>query len=131
ETGVCKNVIKCSCGRYAAIHGADDANYDNRNVIGCTTILWQDNKGNRQYDPGEVQLDTNGADFVSQTGTTQGILNPHEKAPLSDEFSLSVERQLFPNFAVRITGIYSRDTNLAEVTNPLIPYSAYSVPIVS
>jgi hypothetical protein len=130
-TGDGKTAIKGGWGRYAAIRGADDANYVNRNVIGSTTFFWHDNNGNRSYDPGEVLLDTNGADFVSQTGTTQGVLNRGEKAPMSDEFSISLERQLFPDFAVRVTGIYSRDTQLAEVINPLIPFGAYTIPVVN
>lgn len=126
-----KTAIKGGWGRYAAIRGSDDANYVNPNVIGSTTFFWHDNNGNRRYEPGEVLLDTNGRDFVSQTGTTQGVLNPNEKPPMSDEFSLSLERQLFPNLAVRVTGIYSRDWNLAEVINPLIPYAAYTIPVSS
>jgi hypothetical protein len=129
-TGDGKTVIKGGWGRFAAIRGADDANYVNRNVIGSTTFFWHDLNGNRNYDPGEVNLDTNGLDFVSQTGTTQAILNRDEKPPLSDEFSASLERQLFPDFALRVTGIYSRDTSLAEVINPLIPYAAYTIPVV-
>jgi hypothetical protein len=130
-TGDGKTAIKGGWGRYAAIRGADDANYVNRNVIGSSTFFWHDTNGDRLYQPGEVLLDTNGADFVSQTGTTQGVLNQAEKAPMSDEFSLSVERQLFPDFAVRVTGIYSRDFQLAQVINPLIPYSAYTIPVVN
>jgi hypothetical protein len=126
-----RTVVKGGWGRFAGIHGTDEANYVNRNVVGSTTFFWHDLDGNRNYESGEVNLDTNGPDFVSQTGTTQGVLNKNEKAPISDEFSASVERQLFPDFAVRITGIYSRDSNLAEVINPLIPYSAYSVPVVN
>jgi hypothetical protein len=126
-----KTVIKGGWGRFATVHGADDANYVNRNVVGSTTFFWHDLNGNRNYEPGEVDLNPNGPDFVSQTGTTRGILNPNEKAPLADEFSASIERQLFPGFAVRITGIYSRDFNIAEVINPLIPYSAYTIPVTN
>jgi hypothetical protein len=126
-----KTVIKGGWGRFAGIRGTDDNNYVNRNVVGSSTFFWRDLNGNRDYDPGEANLDTNGPDFVSQTGTTQGILNRNEKAPISDEFSASVERQLLPGLALRVTGIYSRDSNLAEVINPLIPYSAYTIPITS
>jgi hypothetical protein len=59
------------------------------------------------------------------------ILNPNEKPPLSDAFSLSVERQLFPDVAVRATGIYSRDTHNAVLINPLIPDEAYTIPITN
>lgn len=128
-TGDGKTVIKGGWGRFAAIRGADDANYVNRNVIASTTFRWRDLNGNRNFDLGETNLDPNGPDFVSQTGTTQGILNRSEKPPISDEFSLSVERQLVPNVAVRATGIYSKDTNNAFVINPLIPFEAYTVPV--
>jgi hypothetical protein len=126
-----KTAIKGGWGRYAALRGADDANYVNPNVIGSTTYRWHDLNGDKLYEPGEVNLNLNGPDFVSQTGTTQGVLNSNEKPPMSDEFSASVERQLFPNFAIRVTGIYSKDWNVAEVINPLIPYSAYTIPVSS
>jgi len=130
-TGDGKTVIKGGWGRFAAIRGADDANYVNRNVIASTTFRWRDLNGNRNFDLGETNLDPNGPDFVSQTGTTLGILNPDERPPISDEFSLSLERQLVPNVAVRVTGIYSQDTNNAFVINPLIPFEAYTVPITN
>jgi hypothetical protein len=126
-----KTAVKGGWGRYAALRGADDANYVNRNVIGSTTFTWHDVNTDKLYQPGEVNLSVNGPDFVSQTGTTQGVLNSNEKPPMSDEFSASIERQLFPNFAIRVTGIYSKDWNIAEVINPLIPYSAYTIPVSS
>jgi hypothetical protein len=100
-------------------------------VIGSTTFLWHDLNNDKVYQPGEVNLNVNGPDFVSQTGTNQGVLNSNEKPPMSDEFSASIERQLLPNFAVRVTGIYSHDWNVAGVINPLIPYSAYTIPVSS
>jgi hypothetical protein len=44
---------------------------------------------------------------------------------------VSIERELVPGFAMRLTAIYSRDHNLAEVINPLIPYSAYTIPVTN
>ena len=116
-----KTVIKGGWGRFVGVHGSDDANYVNQNVVGSSTFFWHDLNNNHNYEPGEANLNTNGPDFVSQTGTTQGILNRSEKPPISDEFSASVERQLIPGLALRVTGIYSRDFNVAEVINPLIP----------
>ena len=49
----------------------------------------------------------------------------------TNEFSLSVERQLGPTFAVRATGVYSRDFNTLRVLNTLRPYSVYSIPITN
>jgi hypothetical protein len=125
-----RTVVKGGWGRFAAIRGTDEANYVNRNIVGSTTFFWHDVNSNGIYEPGEANLATsNNPDFVSQTGTTQGIHNPDERAPISDEFSASIERQLFNDFAVRVTGLYSRDTSLAQVVNPLIPYSAYTIPV--
>ena len=134
-----KTVIKGGWGRFVGIHGADDAAYLNKNQVTSSTFLWH-NSGFTgascvaaetcpNYTPGEVNLNPNGPDFVSSTGTVQGILNPNEKPPLSDEFSASIERELTPGFAVRFTAIYSHDHNLAEVINPLIPLSAYTIPV--
>src|SRR5262249_52495420 len=104
-----KTVIKGGWGRFATLHATDEANYVNRNIVGSTTFFWHDLNNNKLYEPGEANLNTNGPDYVSQTGTQQGVLNTNETAPISDEFSLSVERQLIPDLAVRVTGIYSRD----------------------
>jgi hypothetical protein len=101
-----RTVIKGGWGRFAAIRGTDEANYVNRNIVGSTTFFWHDTNANGIYEPGEANLSTaNNPDFVSQTGTTQGIHNPDERAPISDEFSASIERQLFNDFAVRVTGL--------------------------
>src|SRR5439155_14205339 len=39
------------------------------------TYRWRDLNGNRDYDPGEVNLDVNGSDFVSQSGGSNTIPN--------------------------------------------------------
>src|SRR5262249_6880492 len=75
-TGDAKTVIKGGWGRFAAIRGADEAAYMNRNsVAGSTTFLWNG-------DLSQTNLDPNGTGFVSRTGTTLGILNPNLQAPL-------------------------------------------------
>ena len=119
-----KTVIKGGWGRFAAMRGVDEANYVNPMVMSSTTFRWRDLNGNRDYDAGEVNLDPNGPDFVSQTGFTSGsILNPDEKAPITDEFSASIERQLFPDFAVRRhRHLLAATPTSRRVINPLIPY---------
>ena len=81
-----------------------------------TSFVWRDLNGNRNYDAGEVNLDPNGADYVSQTGTTTAILNSNESTPITNEFSVSLERQLAQNMAIRVSGIYTRSSNNAIVT---------------
>jgi hypothetical protein len=50
---------------------------------------------------------------------------------MSDEFTLSAERELLPNFAIRLTGIYSRTLNAYRVQNNLRPYDVYNIPVTS
>ena len=37
-----------------------------------------------------------------------GVVNPNEKEPMTDEFSAQFQRELVSNVAVRVTGVYSR-----------------------
>jgi hypothetical protein len=50
---------------------------------------------------------------------------------MTDEVSLSVERQLIPNLAVRATGVYSRNTNTYRIQNNLRPYEVHNIPITN
>ena len=49
----------------------------------------------------------------------------------SDEFSASFERQLVTNLAVRVTGIYSRNTDSYRVSNNKRPYEVFNIPITN
>ena len=88
------------------------------NAIANAVYTWHDLNGNLDYDPGEVNLDRNGPDFVETVGRlSQGtslpspppnsVVNPDERQPRYDEFSVSLERELIPNLAVRGTGVYT------------------------
>ena len=79
----------------------------------------------------------NGADFVStslftggEDGLAGAVPNPNIKEPFSNEYSLSLEQELMQNFAVRATGIYSRQ-QVFRVQNNLRPYGVYSIPITN
>ena len=63
-----------------------------------TTFRWRDFNGNGIYDAGESNLNTNGADFISQSGGSNFVPSPDERQPKSDEVSLSVERELAAEF---------------------------------
>ena len=49
---------------------------------------------------------------------------------MSNEFSISLERQLMANLAVRVTGIYSTQQTF-RVQNNLRPYEVYNIPITN
>lgn len=103
----------------------------NQNVQTATTFTWRDLNGNRLWEPGESNLDPNGADFVSRTGFDNLIPNPDELQPKQDEFMASFEHELMANFGVRLTGIYSVARNDFRLQNTFRPRSAYNIPITS
>jgi len=100
-------------------------------------FLWHDLNGNSDYDDGEVNRDPNGRDFVETAGAEfeetvpRGVVNPNEKQFKQDELSVSLERELISNFAVRATGVYTRTLNMNRVQNNFRPYGAYNIPITN
>ena len=126
-----KTVIKGGYGRFNQLRELmPDLTNINANVLSTTIWVWHDNNGNKLYDAGEVNLDPNGPDFRSIAGTTLGVVNPNEKQPKNDEFSLTFERELIANTAMRVTGVYSRNTNaygLSEVSRD----GRYTIPITN
>jgi hypothetical protein len=126
-----KTSLKGGWGRFARIHYTEDSQLYNRNFAISTTFTWRDLDGNRDYSAGEANLDPNGPDFVSSTGTAAlaNVQNADLKQPFSDEYSLSFERELVQNLAVRITGLYTRTGSPFRTNNPLRPYEIYNIPV--
>ena len=136
-TGDGKTLIKGGFGRFAHNWHSDELQMANENVHLRTLLRWHDNNGNKLFDPGEVNFNRNGPDFVStslftggEDGLAGAVPNPNIKEPMSNEYSLSLERQLIQNFAVRATGIYSRQQTF-RVQNNLRPYDVYNIPITN
>jgi len=105
-----------------------------QNNLTQTTWDWRDLNGNRDYDPGEVNLDPDGPDFRSISGFVSGagaIVNPDEKPPMSDQFSVTLEHELPGNWAVRATGIYATNFDEYRVAEVDRPYSVYTIPITN
>jgi hypothetical protein len=136
-----RTVIKGGWGRYDHMRQLDP---DLLRLAGNSQALavyrWRDLNGNLDYDPGEVNLDRNGPDFVETVGKlSQGtalpaappnnVVNPDERQPRYDELSVSVERELIANFALKGTVVHSRTTNVIRTQNNLRPYEAYNVPV--
>jgi hypothetical protein len=126
-----KTVLKGGYGRFNQLREIlPDVTSLNENLRSRTTWDWHDTNGNRQYDAGEVNLDPNGPDFRSIEGTSLGVVNPDEGQPKTDEFSLTFERELIANTAVRVTGVYSRNFNVfgkSEISRD----GRYTIPITN
>jgi hypothetical protein len=127
-----KSVIKGGYGRFVHLRDTGgEISQLNANGQRTMTFIWHDNNNNRNYDPGEVNLDPNGPDFSSGGTQTVAFVNPNEKVPNSDEFSIGFDRQIFRDIAVRVAAVYGRNFNVQRFVNPLIPYSAYNIPITN
>jgi len=136
-TGRSTTVIKGGYARYYTPLLEDDLHIANHYTISDATYRWRDLNANRDYDPGEVDLDPNHTDFLSinlRGGDPLygfGHFNPDLKQRYHDEVMLSFERQLASTWAARVSGIQSWAKNQWRVKNVLRPYSAYSIPITN
>jgi len=127
-----KTVLKGGWGRFDHMREiTPEVDSLNRVVATTTTYAWHDLNGNKAYEPGEVNLDPNGPDYVSIAGTTAAVPNPDEKQPKVDEFSASFERELGGKSVIRVTGVYSRNFNTYRLLSTYRPYEAYNIPIRS
>ncbi len=126
-----KTVLKGGWGRFAHQRMLDPEviNVD-PNVYGYASYRWSDPNGNDFYDDGEINLDPNGTDYLTQQ-TANFTTNPNERMPWSEELSLSLEREVMPSVAVRVTGLYSRNWDVYRNENIYRPYGAYTVPITN
>jgi len=134
-TGDGKTVVKGGWGRFDHMreHSPELVNV-NPNQTTRTTWIWHDLNADSLYQPGEVNSNPNGPDYVSISaaggGTlANGVPNPDEKEPKIDEYSVSIERQLIPNVAVRVTGLYTRTFNTYRLLSTYRPYPAWNIPI--
>jgi len=135
-TGDGKTLLKAGWGVYVHQRGIDELQMANALADSVATYTWHDNNGNKLFDPGEVNFDPNGSDFVARRvevgqALSGAVPNPNEREPMTDEFSVSFERQLIPNLAVRATGIYSREHNTYRVQNNKRPYDVYNIPVTA
>jgi hypothetical protein len=123
-----KTVVKATFGRYYQVIDIDFANSLNRNTITTTTWLWHDLNKDGLYESGEVNLDPNGADFVSVAGGNVNLPASDNvlKMPYTNEYSASVERELAAGLAVRGLFVSKHVSRQFSNINILRPYSAWT-----
>jgi hypothetical protein len=130
-TGQAKTVLKGGWGRFDQQRIYDLLGHSNPIQSYTLRYHWHDPDGDNNYQPGDVNLDPNGPDFISSTAPNSGAPNPNEKRPGTDQFSLSLEQQLAQNFAVRVTGVYIRTFNENRFLNVRRPPETYNIPITN
>lgn len=124
-----KTVVKGTYARYG--QGITPAIANAYNPINTVqdVFKWHDLNRNLLWDPGEVNLDTNGVDFVSTNAVTTNALNKNLKQPMINESTASFERELGHGFGFRALYVFKQVTDLYATTNVLRPTSAYSIPL--
>jgi outer membrane receptor protein involved in Fe transport len=134
--GTGKSVLKAQWGRFNNESSASFALGFSRAVLNTTTYRWHDSNHNNMWDPGEVDLDPNGPDFVSiasasgaTTALPNPVVNPNLTSPYTIETSLAWEQELRPDIAVRGLAIYKTINGLYDQVNALRPYSGWTTAI--
>jgi hypothetical protein len=138
-TGKGRTVIKGGWSRYDKMRFVGDVQAANLNALNVNVFRWHDLNGDGKYEPGEVDLNVNGADFVSNTappgvtalpsGGGSVVANPNESEPKIDEFTGSVEHELMSSLAIRLTTVFSREFDFRRLAGVSRPYSSYNIPI--
>lgn len=123
-----RTVVKGSYGIYRHVLTEDYPQNFNRNNLTVTRYRWSDLDGNRDYTPGEVNLDLNGPHFLAISGARNTLENQDLRQPLTHEWALGIDREIQRNFAVRALYVYKRENHLYELVNTLRPYEAWNLP---
>jgi hypothetical protein len=124
-----RSVVKATFGRFS--NGMPGAFADSYNPLADVTMTfrWRDLDGNGDYTPGEVNLDPNGSDFISATGTSSQRLNRDLQEPMTTETTLGFEREVMRHLGVRVLYVFKNITDQYATTNVARPRSAYNIPL--
>ncbi len=114
-----KTVFKATFGEYSNQPGYNFAENYNPNARAISRYRWHDLNGNGNYDPGEVNLDPNGPDFISASGGVSQLVNPSLQQPHEFEAMVELDRQLVANTAVSL--VWVRKEMINEFDNGSCP----------
>src|SRR4030095_1240886 len=125
-----KNVVKASYGRYNGGMGSGVSGVCNTDAPITNSVRWRDPDGTGDYPPGEVNLDPiNGGDFLSVSGSSNNLLNPDLRQPMTNEITAGFEREVMANVGLRPLYVYKDFSDNIVTANTKRPRSAYNIPI--
>jgi len=136
--GTGRSVVKATYALYSPSMGTLFSQLYNPNALVTTVYRWSDPNRNGDYDPGEVNLDPLGGDYLSQSGGITQILNPDLRQPVITEYTGRLEQELMPNVALSVNYVYKKlhdqynKSGLFSTSagvNVLRPYEVYTVPV--
>ena len=133
-SGNAKTVAKATWGRFNDDLGLREYSVSfSANQPLQYNYRWHDLNGDGNYQPGEVNLDLNGSDYLSvnpgpgfgAVGAGNNIVNPDLKLPHTNEASASLERELGQGLSVRGLFVYKKLYDAITNVNLLRPPSVY------
>ena len=90
----------------------------------------RDPDGNRDYTPGEVNLNLNNdPDFLNISAASNNLLAPDLRQPMTNEVTAGIEHELMPNLGFRALYVYKDFSDQIATTNVRRPREAYNIPI--
>jgi hypothetical protein len=126
-----KTLLRASYARYADQLGGSIVSWDNPAGgagLAGSRYVWTDANGNHNVDPGELGAfisDLGGFNHLNPNALgSANVIDPNLKAPLTDEFQLSFDREIIPEFAASLTGTYRHRRQI--IWSPYIGVTAAS-----
>ena len=114
-----KTVVKSTYGWYNFdFELVNFASRYNQNSTVTYNYRWHDLNGDGNYQPGEVNLDLNGVDFLNVTGATNNLINQDLKLPHQHEVTASLERELGKGLSIRGLYVYKRIVDTHFMPSP-------------
>jgi hypothetical protein len=126
-----KTVIKGTYGLYKHEYPYGWVGQFSPNYVSETRYRWTDPDRNGDYTPGEVNLDPNGPDVLSVTGSTNTIVNPNLELTRTHEATGSIERELAGGVSLRALYVYKKQMGTQTTINTLRPFSAWNQQVTS
>jgi hypothetical protein len=126
-----KTVVKATYGSFNHNYEYGWIGQFNPNYTAETRYRWTDPTRCNCYVPGTINLDPNGADVLSVTGSTNTIVNANLKLTHTHEVTSTIERELPHAVSVRALYVYKREVGTKATFNTARPLSAWNQQIVS
>ncbi len=114
-----RTALKAAVGRYLYTVGTGEPNNVNPNFTFSETYTWNDLNGDLRFQPGEL------GPLLSRAGGSLTIFQPDIVRPSTNEFSASVDHELFTGLKVTGGFTYRSERDRYGMIDVGVPFSAY------
>ncbi len=116
-----RTTARISAGRYLHQLGTSVPSYGNPNARASARFRFKDRNFNRLVDPGEVDFGSPLSVFLP----VRNQVDPGLRQPLTDEFTLGIQREIPAGVTLGLTAILRSERNLIEDTDVGVPDEAW------